>query len=117
MQPMLHAGDLIVVRKADNSALRVGDVVLYPSNSLHRYVLHRIIKIDSHDRLTMKGDNNNFVDPERPARTSIIGKKAYSIAGAGKIPGVGSPVMAGISTALILLIVFAMLFKGQQAHD
>lgn len=109
MQPRLHAGDLIIVRKTDNSQLQVGDVVLYPSHSLHRYVLHRIHKVDADGRFTMKGDNNDFLDPDHPTRESIIGKKSFSVAGAGKVPGAGSPAVAGLAVATLLFLVFSKL--------
>lgn len=119
MEPKLHAGDMVVVRRTDNSRLQVGDAVLYPSGSLHRYVLHRIIKIDASGRLTLQGDNNKFVDADHPKRSAVIGKMAFHIPGGGKIPGASSPAVAGIATGLMLLAVLATLFKhvGRKRGD
>jgi signal peptidase I len=117
MQPMLHAGDLVVVRRTDAGQLRKGDVVLYPAASIHRYVLHRIKSIDADGRLTMKGDNNSFLDPDHPTRASVIGIKAFMIPGAGKLPGAGSPAVAGIATALMLLLLVAGFTKGPRSGE
>jgi signal peptidase I len=70
MEPRFHTGDLALVRPA--AAYRVGQVVAYRSAVLHRVVLHRIIARDG-DRYVVKGDNNNFVDPDHPRRAELIG--------------------------------------------
>jgi signal peptidase len=117
MQPGLKAGDLVVVHKTGAARLQVGDVVLYPSKSLRRFVLHRIHGIDERGHLIMKGDNNNFLDPDHPARNDVIGKKAFAIPAAGRIPGAGSPVVAGIMTALIVLVLTAKFWRRRTTAD
>jgi signal peptidase I len=64
MLPTLKRSDLVALRPA--ATYRVGDVVGYRSVLLGRIVLHRIVAI--HDgRYVLKGDNNSFLDPDRPA--------------------------------------------------
>src|SRR5580698_1105363 len=58
MEPLFHKGDLAIVRRA--SSYKVGDIVLYESQVLHRPVLHRILVIQD-DHYYFKGDNNDFV--------------------------------------------------------
>ena len=71
MEPRFHTGDLAIVRPADQ--YKVGDIVAYQSSLLHTVVLHRIVAI--HDgRYTFKGDNNNFLDPDHPTRSQLVGK-------------------------------------------
>src|ERR1700750_3005152 len=81
MQPKFHSGDLVLVRKA--AASRVGDVVAYRSHELHTIVLHRIIAHDG-GRYVFKGDNNGFVDPERPTQDQLVGKLWIHLAGQGR---------------------------------
>lgn len=70
MEPELQRGDLAVVRK--RSVYRAGDVVLYDSRELGSKVLHRIVRVDG-GRFVLKGDNNSFLDAERPTEEQIVG--------------------------------------------
>lgn len=79
MEPTLHQGDLVVVRTSDYD---VGDVVAYPSRS-GATVLHRIVDRRGAE-LTLQGDNNDWVDPERPLRSEVIGEKWFHVPSAGK---------------------------------
>jgi signal peptidase I len=70
MEPKLHRGDLAVVRA--QSSYRPGDVVLYDSRELGTKVLHRIVRVED-GRFVLKGDNNTFLDVERPTQEQILG--------------------------------------------
>ena len=70
MEPGLHRGDLAVVRA--QSSYQPGDAVLYDSRDLGTKVLHRIVRVDN-GRYVLKGDNNSFLDVERPAQDQILG--------------------------------------------
>lgn len=109
MEPMLHTGDLVVVRPASN--YRVGEVVAYKSTLLHTVVLHRIRAIhDGH--YTLKGDNNNFIDPTHPTRSLLVGAMWLHIPGGGTVlnwihkPGVAAALTGGVAVLL--------LFGGEQ---
>jgi signal peptidase I len=71
MEPMLHRGDLAVVR--EESTYRPGDVVLYQARELGSNVLHRIVRVQD-GRFVLKGDNNDFLDSEQPTEAEIVGK-------------------------------------------
>lgn len=71
MEPFLHQGDLAVVRPAGD--YRVGDVVAYRSAVLDTIVLHRIVAVDG-GAFVFKGDNNNWLDGERPTSSQLIGR-------------------------------------------
>lgn len=60
--------DLLVIRKPDRE-FRNHDIVLFRTN--HKYLLHRIIKIEG-DMITTAGDNNTFKD-SRIHKDRIIG--------------------------------------------
>ena len=65
---------------------------------LHTVVLHRIIGREG-ERYVFKGDNNNFVDPEQPRASQLIGGLWIHIAGAGKrLEAFASPDARGCSS-------------------
>lgn len=70
MLPRFHTGDLVLVRA--RPSYRVGEVVAYRSRTLDTIVLHRIVARRG-DRFTFKGDHNDFLDPERPLRSQLVG--------------------------------------------
>ena len=114
MEPMLHAGDLAVVRERDS--YRVGDVVAFYNKDLKRVVLHRILKREG-DLYVFKGDNNDFIDSYRPSREDLIGELWIQVPAAGKVL-TGSPLLIAILT---VLGTFAGLRqakrKGKKAHQ
>jgi signal peptidase I len=89
MEPLLHAGDLAVVRATDE--YHIGDVVAYRNHELNAVVLHRIVAI-SDGRYTFKGDNNTWVDDDRPTVDALLGEMALRIPEiGGRLQGVRSP--------------------------
>ncbi len=105
MEPHFHTGDLAIVRS--QSSYHVGEVVAYDNHQLHTIVLHRIIGREG-DRYLFKGDNNNFVDPEHPAASQLIGALWIHIPGVGlRLQSIRSPLVMGI-----LLFVGMLLLTG-----
>ena len=84
MEPRFHTGDLALVRAA--ARYDVGDIVAYRSATLHRVVLHRVIGRRG-DRYVFKGDHNDFVDPERPARGQLVGRLWVRVPHGGAVLG------------------------------
>jgi signal peptidase I len=104
MEPKLHRGDLAIVRQRE--AYAPGDAVLYESRDLDAKVLHRIQRVEG-GRFVLKGDNNDFIDPERPAGEQILGTLWL------RVPGVGSvvewlrePLHLGLLVALAVALAF-----------
>lgn len=71
MLPTYATGDLVVVRPSPT--YRVGDAVAYHSRLLDVVVLHRIAAIEG-DTFVFQGDNNLWLDHERPTRPQLLGK-------------------------------------------
>lgn len=71
MEPGFHGGDLAVVRPADS--YEVGDVVAYRSRLLDTVVMHRVTARDG-DRYVFKGDNNEWLDHDKPTQRELVGK-------------------------------------------
>jgi signal peptidase I len=102
MEPHFHRGDLVVLRR--RPSYRVGDVVAYHSHELNRNVLHRIIAIRN-GRYTFKGDNNGFVDPERPVAGDLVGSEWLHVPAVGNwLASLHSPRNAAIAAFVIVLL-------------
>ena len=82
MEPTFRAGDLAVLRSADE--YDVGDVVAYRSAALDRVVMHRI-RTDVDGTYTLQGDNNDFVDPDRVRDDEVLGKLALRVPKVGLV--------------------------------
>ena len=115
MEPKLHKGDLVVVRKA--ASFQVGDVALYENRDLQRKVLHRILRVDG-DRYPMKGDNNAFVDTFEPARADMLGTLWFTVPGVGKAGDwLAEPAHAAILTgAIAFLSLLGTGLKAERHH-
>ncbi|MGH3071118.1 MAG: signal peptidase I [Gaiellaceae bacterium] len=102
MEPKLHRGDLAVVR--ERAAYRAGDVVLYDSKDLGTKVLHRIVRVEG-DRFVLKGDNNDFIDPERPTEAQIVGTLWVTAPGVGRVTEwLREPLHGALLVGLVTLI-------------
>ena len=101
MQPRFHAGDLAIVRST--STYRAGDIAAYRSDLLDTTVLHRIVKTTA-DGYVLKGDNNAWVDPERPGPTQMVGRLALRVPHGGVALGwIRQPAVAGLLAVAILI--------------
>ena len=82
MEPGFSTGDLAILRPA--SAYDVGDVVAYRSSSLDTIVMHRIVAGDV-DGFVTQGDNNDWLDEDRPAQDELLGGLFIRIPQGGKV--------------------------------
>jgi signal peptidase len=109
MSPTFDAGDLILVKKCDVSALKERDIVTFHTIINNEYALntHRIIEIQDSDGIrsyTTKGDNNDIADTHIIADGDIVGKYV------GRIPKMGSVMeILSSSTGFLVIIVLPML--------
>lgn len=106
MRPLLVKNDLAVVRIESN--YKVGEVVLYESQVLHKPVLHRIYLIQDGNYF-FKGDNNHFVDPGYATRSELLGKLWFHVPWVGTVLGwFGKPIHSAVlaaATAMVLVLV------------
>jgi signal peptidase I len=82
MEPGFHLGDLVVVHPVLD--YQVGDIVVYRSAELKRFVFHRIIGKNL-DHFILQGDNNSWTDSFQPTREEMVGKLWIHIPRAGKV--------------------------------
>lgn len=76
MEPGFQTGDLAIAFAADT--YRVGDVAVYRSDMLDTLVMHRIVATDG-DGFVLQGDNNSWLDPERPTADDMVGALAFRV--------------------------------------
>ena len=108
MLPTLRMSDLVALRP--EQTYRVGDIVGYRSGLIHRVVLHRIVAIHG-GRYVFKGDNNSFVDPDRPTRTQLVGRLWLHVPSAGRL--VQQLHRPPVAAALAVLLVLAAGLGGE----
>ncbi len=112
MEPRFHTGDLALVRA--QSSYHVGEIVAYDSRMLHTVVLHRIIGRDG-SRYIFKGDNNNFIDPEHPKASQLVGALWLHIPGAGAtLLSIRSPLLIAALVAVGLLILTGSVYARRR---
>lgn len=114
MQPLLHQGDLAILRK--QSTYKVGDVVQYHSTAINAPVLHRIISAENGTYST-QGDNNNFVDLDHPSTRDINGKMIKSFKGLGNKIGWIKSLPARIVGAVLVGIAVYGLFANRNKDE
>lgn len=114
MAPRFETGDLALVRPADQ--YRVGDIVAYRSPLLNTVVLHRIIARDG-DRYVLKGDTNDFIDPDRPARDELIGRLWLRVPRAGMVlDGLRTPAIAAALSGGVAVLLLAGTGRRRRRH-
>ncbi len=77
MEPSLHTGDYIYVKKVPADELEVGDIIAFRSEESDvsgKLVTHRIIEITPEGDFVTKGDANTIADSKRIRQDQIIGK-------------------------------------------
>jgi signal peptidase len=79
MESTIHDGDLVVTQAQDH--YEIGDVVAFDTGAA--VVIHRIVGGSGDTGFTMKGDNNQGLDPWRPTTGDIIGKRWLRAPGLG----------------------------------
>ena len=121
MEPVLHAGDVVMIKTIPISQVQIGDIVAYEtpivvSDSIMAppAILHRVIKVKSGRSgpvLTTKGDNT-YVDPWPVDADSFIGVQILSIPYIG-IPLVYATSPTGLLTvsigALVVLLAYLVI--------
>lgn len=85
MEPLMHTGDLAVVRR--QSTYAIGDVIAYrvPEGSVGRgmVVIHRVSGGDAANGYVLKGDNRDHPDVWRPRASDVVGELQWHVPHAG----------------------------------
>ena len=112
MEPRFHTGDLALVRS--QHSYHVGEIVAYQNHMLHTIVLHRIVGREGAHYI-FKGDNNNFLDPERPVASQLVGSLWLHLPGVGAdLQSLRSPLLIGLLVAIGFLLLSGVAFTGSR---
>ena len=103
MEPRFHTGDLAVVRP--QRSYRIGEVTAYHNRMLHTVVLHRIVAVQG-GRYTFKGDNNSWLDAQRPTGDQLIGSLVL------RVPQGGLWLRRLTSSPVVGMVTFAIVAAG-----
>jgi signal peptidase I len=119
MEPLLHAGDAVVIRKVAVEDLQQGDVVAVQYRSV--YLLHRIVELyDIPPGIRMavtKGDNLPDPEPAVPA-SRIRGRLIFEVPllGAGaRFTGAGNGYLFALY-ALTAAVLSGLIFRLARRH-
>lgn len=106
MQPLLHEGDVAVIRERDS--YEPGDVIAYDSPQLGTVVLHRIVERRD-GLLILKGDNNDWLDAERPPESAVIGELQWHVPKVGgALLRLREPRTAALAVGVLTFFVFGL---------
>lgn len=93
MQPLLHQGDLAVIRQVTPSEIEVGDVIAFRTTEsvqtrfgVPSLVLHRVTDVNEGRQglvFTTIGDNNSEEDPYQTAEANVVGEMVAFVPRAG----------------------------------
>ena len=80
MEPQYSVGDLLYVKTVDPDSVQVNDVITFVLNEQLVVATHRVVEIDSENRLfTTKGDRNETVDAAPVHFNNLIGTPVFHI--------------------------------------
>ena len=77
MEPSLHTGDYIYVKKTDAADLREGDIISFYSEEddvRGKIVTHRIVQCNSDGTFTTRGDANTIADRKPVRADQLVGR-------------------------------------------
>jgi len=109
MQPFFKPGDMIFVKLADSSQVKVGDVVTFsPSAKSTAFLTHRVAELLPAEekkpaRMITKGDFNNAADPPVDLN-AVIGVHVFTI------PFMGRVIEMMRANLLIVCVCFGAIF-------
>ena len=105
MKPEINPNDIVIVKKPDQSSIKVGDIITYAVGNNSATVTHRIIEIVEQNGKKLyktKGDNNNSEDSDLISYEEVQGKFCF------KISKIGTVLTGGL-TGTGIIIVFLLL--------
>ncbi len=80
MEPEYHTGSIIYVKKVDAESIEVNDPITFVMNESLTVATHRVIGIDSENKLFYtKGDANDIPDSNPVPFENLIGKPIFTI--------------------------------------
>lgn len=85
MHPYMKAGDLVIIKKAKPTDVKVNDVITFKETPT-KFITHRVASIKQNQGnigFVTKGDNNNTADSNIVTSNNLVGKLVLKIPKAG----------------------------------
>jgi signal peptidase I len=111
MEPTLHTGDFVVLRRADG--YQTGEVVAFrvPAGepAAGAFVIHRIVGGAADAGFITQGDNKDRPDRWRPRDSDVLGTQVWAWSGGGRVigwlrdPAIFASVAAGLTVFVVML--------------
>ncbi|MFQ6050671.1 MAG: signal peptidase I [Candidatus Hydrothermarchaeota archaeon] len=79
MIPVYYPGDLLIVKGANITTIKEGDIIVFRPPGFSIPIVHRVTKIYPDNTLRTRGDHNKQADPWKVKPDWIIGKVIISI--------------------------------------
>lgn len=111
MHPTYESDDLILV--FPSRTYGIGNVIAYESQQLGIVILHRVVDRDGSGYIT-QGDNNDWLDPDRPADGDILGTARLRIPHVGRLLEVPPAVRGAAVTGLAALTLFGGVVRPRR---
>lgn len=111
MEPSYPVGSLIYVQTSDTDSIKVNDVITFKNSKSSLILTHRVVRIDSANKLLYtKGDANSSEDPSPVSYSEVIGKPVFNLPVLGYILTFLSTIFGKILTILFALLLLATLY-------
>lgn len=124
MEPTYSVGDLLYVKAVDPDSVKVGDPITFVLNENLVVATHRVVGIDSENRLfTTKGDANESADAAPVHFNNLIGVPKFHIPLLGYVSDYvqhppGTYVAIGFCVALLAAVFLPdLLFKEEESKQ
>ncbi|MDQ0272490.1 signal peptidase [Cytobacillus purgationiresistens] len=119
MEPVINAGDLVVVKTVDIGSIQENDIVTYKKGGT--LVTHRVVDlVDQNGQVLLqtKGDANNIEDQGLVSGTQIVGSLAFNIPKGGYVSNfISSPIGIIIIGMILVLLLFMNIFKDKYLRN
>lgn len=113
MEPEIHVGDSVIAKKVKYDTLAIGDDVIYYSESLDIYIVHRIIRYDEGLGFKTKGINNSTEDKDYVTENNFISKVTWH----GNASNIGTLVLNHRGTIFLVLTAILLLIAINGIFD
>ena len=112
MEPEIHVGDSVIAKKVKYDTLQIGDDVVYYSEALDIYIVHRIIREEAEGFVT-KGINNPTEDEGYVTEDNFISKVTWH----GNAGNIGTLVLQHRGTIFLVLTAILLLIAVNGIFD
>lgn len=113
MEPIIKAGDLVIVEEIDENELKIDDIIAFRYTKEDVVLIHRIVGIEEYEGKTLfttKGDNNQTEDKLNIEDKNIEGIYSFRIS---KIGAVAMFIRTPQGIAICLLSIATIFFSWQ----